>query len=124
MKKKVSFNLDESIHLVENYVNTSFYKLLKESIYYESELNENDKRTLDMIDIKIREYGWYPFVSYVNENKVLDENVWKLTLDEDILYTKLLLKELPLIKEWNKNCDEYNDLLHIEKELLRIKDNL
>lgn len=124
MKKKVSFNLDESIHLVENYVNTSFYKLLKESIYYESELNENDKRTLDMIDIKVREYGWYPFVSYVNENKVIDKNVWKLTLDEDILYTKLLLKELPLIKEWNKNCDEYNDLLHIEKELLRIKDNL
>lgn len=124
MKKKVSFNLDESIHLVENYVNTSFYKLLKESIYYESELNENDKRTLDMIDIKIREYGWYPFVSYVNENITVDENVWKLTLDEDIIYTKLLLKELPLIKEWNKNCDEYNDLLHIEKELLRIKDNL
>ena len=124
MKKKVSFNLDESIHLVENYVNTSFYKLLKESIYYESELNENDKKTLDMIDIKVREYGWYPFVSYVNENKVIDKNVWKLTLDEDILYTKLLLKELPLIKEWNKNCDEYNDLLHIEKELLRIKDNL
>lgn len=124
MKKKVSFNLDESIHLVENYVNTSFYKLLKESIYYESELNENDKRTLDIIDIKVREYGWYPFVSYVNENKVIDKNVWKLTLDEDILYTKLLLKELPLIKEWNKNCDEYNDLLHIEKELLRIKDNL
>lgn len=124
MKKKVSFNLDESIHLVENYINTSFYKLLKESIYYESELNENDKRTLDIIDIKVREYGWYPFVSYVNENKVIDKNVWKLTLDEDILYTKLLLKELPLIKEWNKNCDEYNDLLHIEKELLRIKDNL
>ena len=44
MKKKVSFNLDESIHLVENYANTSFYKLLKESIYYESELNENDKK--------------------------------------------------------------------------------
>lgn len=124
MKKKVSFNLDESIYLVENYINTSFYKLLKESIYYESELNENDKRTLDIIDIKVREYGWYPFVSYVNENKVIDKNVWKLTLDEDILYTKLLLKELPLIKEWNKNCDEYNDLLHIEKELLRIKDNL
>lgn len=124
MKKKVSFNLDESICLVENYVNTSFYKLLKESIYYESELNENDKRTLDMIDLKVREYGWYPFVSYINENKLIDENVWKLTLDEDILYTKLLLKELPLIKEWNKNCDEYNDLLHIEKELLRIKDNL
>lgn len=77
-----------------------------------------------MIDIKVREYGWYPFVSYVNENKVIDVNVWKLSLDEDILYTKLLLKELPLIKEWNKNCDEYNDLLHIEKELLRIKDNL